>query len=101
MPELGVQAWWMITAISFCFPNMSRSRAGNLCEPAQAPHVANTFHPKAPQVLKINEMAGRGERIRTSDSCVPNAVLYQAELHPELIRNQAKHALPSENYMKL
>ena len=26
---------------------------------------------------------GRGERIRTSDSCVPNAVLYQAELHPE------------------
>src|SRR3569832_2387811 len=31
-----------------------------------------------------NGMAdGRGERIRTSDSCVPNAVLYQAELHPE------------------
>ena len=28
-------------------------------------------------------MIGRGERIRTSDSCVPNAVLYQAELHPE------------------
>jgi hypothetical protein len=27
--------------------------------------------------------AGRGERIRTSDSCVPNAVLYQAELHPD------------------
>src|SRR3989338_9737081 len=26
--------------------------------------------------------SGRGERIRTSDSCVPNAVLYQAELHP-------------------
>ena len=26
---------------------------------------------------------GRGERIRTSDFCVPNAVLYQAELHPE------------------
>ena len=26
---------------------------------------------------------GRGERIRTSDSCVPNAVLYQTELHPE------------------
>ena len=26
---------------------------------------------------------GRGERIRTSDSCVPNAVLYQAELHPD------------------
>ena len=28
-------------------------------------------------------MPGRGERIRTSDSCVPNAVLYQAELHPD------------------
>src|SRR3989338_5750509 len=27
-------------------------------------------------------LIGRGERIRTSDSCVPNAVLYQAELHP-------------------
>src|SRR5512139_1573437 len=27
--------------------------------------------------------SGRGERIRTSDSCVPNAVLYQAELRPE------------------
>ena len=30
-------------------------------------------------------MHGRGERIRTSDSCVPNAVLYQAELHPVLL----------------
>ena len=29
---------------------------------------------------------GRGERIRTSDSCVPNAVLYQAELHPDGLR---------------
>ena len=27
--------------------------------------------------------SGRGERIRTSDSYVPNVVLYQAELHPE------------------
>ena len=33
---------------------------------------------------------GRGERIRTSDSCVPNAVLYQTELHPE-----DKHLLPA------
>ena len=29
------------------------------------------------------EGIGRGERIRTSDSCVPNAVLYQTELHPD------------------
>ena len=27
--------------------------------------------------------SGRGERIRTSDSYVPNVVLYQAELHPD------------------
>ena len=33
--------------------------------------------------LSICEGDGRGERIRTSDSCVPNAVLYQAELHPD------------------
>ncbi len=26
---------------------------------------------------------GRGERIRTSGPCLPKAVLYQAELHPE------------------
>jgi hypothetical protein len=32
---------------------------------------------------RITKNDGRGERIRTSDSCVPNAVLYQAELHPE------------------
>lgn len=31
----------------------------------------------------IKVAIGRGERIRTSDTCVPNAVLYQAELHPE------------------
>ena len=30
---------------------------------------------------------GRGERIRTSDSCVPNAVLYQAELRPVGLAN--------------
>ena len=34
------------------------------------------------EIEKTN-LIGRGERIRTSDSCVPNAVLYQAELHPE------------------
>ena len=27
------------------------------------------------------ELAGRSERIRTSGPCVPNTVLYQAELH--------------------
>jgi hypothetical protein len=32
---------------------------------------------------------GRGERIRTSDPCVPNAVLYQAEPHPDLNRHDS------------
>lgn len=31
---------------------------------------------------KVN--SGRGERIRTSGHCLPKAVLYQAELHPEI-----------------
>ncbi len=29
------------------------------------------------------EKIGRGEKIRTSGPCLPKAVLYQAELHPE------------------
>src|SRR5467141_1954969 len=36
----------------------------------------------------VESEAGRGDWIRTSDSCVPNAVLYQAELHPESDRSQ-------------
>ena len=44
---------------------------------------------------------GRGERIRTSDSCVPNAVLYQAELHPvfETVHNR-HHKDASRNSIK-
>lgn len=34
-------------------------------------------------LASLRRIDGRGERIRTSDSCVPNAVLYQAELHPD------------------
>ena len=33
--------------------------------------------------VRLPQQDGRGERIRTSDSCVPNAVLYQAELRPD------------------
>ena len=43
--------------------------------------AAGTAVPAEPEDIYIY---GRGERIRTSDSCVPNAVLYQAELHPVL-----------------
>ena len=31
------------------------------------------------------ENRGRSERIRTSDPCLPKAVLYQAELHSESV----------------
>jgi hypothetical protein len=31
-------------------------------------------------------MVGRGERIRTSGLYVPNVALYQAKLHPDVIR---------------
>ncbi len=31
------------------------------------------------------DIYGRGKRIRTSGPCVPNAVLYQAELFPDTI----------------
>ena len=31
----------------------------------------------------LGAVSGRGERIRTSGLCVPNAALYLAKLHPE------------------
>ena len=46
------------------------------CEHVESPKSRHTLE-------SAERKLGRGERIRTSDSCVPNAVLYQAELHPE------------------
>ena len=40
--------------------------------------------------LECAGFIGRGERIRTSGPCLPKAVLYQAELHPDLIKNAAE-----------
>ena len=37
---------------------------------------------EAPQISSFGLGIGRGERIRTSGLCVPNAALYQAKLHP-------------------
>ena len=55
-----------------------RKKAGNACAvPAFSQRCRETPSRIRPQI------SGRGERIRTSDSCVPNAVLYQAELRPE------------------
>ena len=36
-----------------------------------------------------NNIFGRGKRIRTSGPCVPNAVLYQAELFPDAFTAKA------------
>ncbi len=33
--------------------------------------------------MYLLDKTGRGEKIRTSGPCLPKAVLYQAELHPE------------------
>ena len=38
---------------------------------------------KATQRVAFCGIFGRGKRIRTSGPCVPNAVLYQAELFPD------------------
>ena len=38
----------------------------------------------------VSMRAGRGERIRTSDTCLPKAVLYQAELHPVYVCCEAR-----------
>lgn len=35
--------------------------------------------------FRLRELFGRGKRIRTSGPCVPNTVLYQAELFPDQI----------------
>ena len=59
----------------------TRKKAGNACaQPAYANSVGNT-------ATSVTNRIGRGERIRTSDSCVPNAVLYQAELRPVGLAN--------------
>ena len=39
---------------------------------------------KPPNLLKLRGYYGRGERIWTSGPCLPKAVLYQAELHPDV-----------------
>ena len=41
-----------------------------------------------------NDILGRGKRIRTSGPCVPNAVLYQAELFPDVFTALAALTLP-------
>ncbi len=54
-------------------------------------------HPNRPREKGFQQETGismgrypllsRGERIRTSGPCVPNTVLYQAELHPDGMQN--------------
>jgi hypothetical protein len=40
-----------------------------------------------PKRLILFAFIGRSDRIRTCDPCVPNAVLYQAELHSDVRKN--------------
>ena len=54
--------------------------------------IARTVHCVAHCGDDRGEAIGRGERIRTSDSCVPNAVLYQAELRPDRGDNCASNS---------
>ena len=44
-----------------------------------------------------NDIFGRGKRIRTSGPCVPNAVLYQAELFPDVLLHNNKLLLPKQS----
>ena len=71
-------------------PNVVLNWAARICKhalPQKARKIygaiADTQNVESSVLVVSKEIPGRGERIRTSDSCVPNAVLYQAELHPE------------------
>lgn len=63
----------------------SRTRAGVGLADDGAPHgVARILRaPFGARFLVSSGINGRGERIRTSGPCVPNTVLYQAELLPD------------------
>jgi hypothetical protein len=39
-----------------------------------------------PELAQSHIKIGRGEKIRTSGPCLPKAVLYQAELHPDALK---------------
>jgi hypothetical protein len=67
-----------------------RERRRRKHEPRETDHRRMAFndHPAVLPDGSRRELNGRGERIRTSDSCVPNAVLYQAELHPDVSARQ-------------
>ncbi len=43
--------------------------------------------------IKIEEQSSRGERIRTSDTLVPNQVRYQTALRPERISLDSRRTL--------
>ena len=59
-------------------------RHGNQCEEQQV------FHRGYPVFIVTNygggRESGRSDMIRTCDPCVPNAVLYQAELHSDVVQ---------------
>ena len=77
----------VLSLVLSALADLERAKPGPFCiqpgmNETDIPHMT-AFQIKAVENANVNKPNGRGERIRTSDSCVPNAVLYQAELHPE------------------
>src|SRR3990172_8567136 len=53
-------------------------------------NVKNIGWRDCPEPRDEQALFGRGERIRTSDPCVPNAVRYRAALRPDKINRTTK-----------
>ena len=43
------------------------------------------FNKLTSKPVVMQEVFGQGDWIRTNDPCIPSAILYQAELHPDKI----------------
>ena len=67
----------------YMFCGQTANFATNL--PLTGPKNVNPHSLKTEIPLIYKGFFGRGERIRTSGLCVPNAALYQAEPHPAFL----------------
>ena len=61
-------------------------RSRNYTGPLPEPRIFTEIH-RVDSLSAINNLNGRGERIRTSGPCLPKTVLYQAELLPDGARS--------------
>ena len=95
-PVRNVMSQFAATGAARRVPAGRQPTAGaisDFCRPERAPPRDRWQAPRenACFMLLDQPTIGRGERIRTSDSCVPNAVLYQAELHPDFRPTASKN----------